>query len=300
VNNGTYVLTAVATDNNGLKDTSAAINMQIEATSFGPVADAYVRNGTYANNNYGTITSMVVKSDAISYFREAYLRFDYSSYTGSSVNSAQFKIYVSGVNASPSRIVSVYGIVDTAWGETTITYNNQPTEGGTFIGNDTISNTSGIWYTRDVTSYINSQLAAGHKKVSFRLINNGAASSTNDVTFSTREAAANNPQLVFTQPGSMANVIAWGSGTARDVSAGSFNPVVYPNPSATTFNLVITGIDGPVGTDIRVIDRYGRIVESIKMTTGSTIQFGNDLRSGTYFVEVCHGINRKVLRVIKL
>jgi len=303
VANGSYALTAVATDNNGLTTTSSAINIQVKATSFAPAADAYVRNGTYANTNYGTDTILEVKNDSkTSFYRESYLRFDYSSYTGSSVGSATLKLYVSSVNTDPSRVVSVYGITDTTWGETSITYNNQPTEAGTFIRNDTISNTSGVWYSFDVTSYINSQLAAGHKRVSFRLINNGAVSSKGSVTFNSREASSNNPQLVFTPNNQLPMVsspmVSVTTQVAREES--NFGVKLYPNPSATTFKLEIPGTDGSAGTDLRIINVHGRTVKVLSMASGSTIQFGNDLRPGIYFVEVLQGINKKVLKIIKL
>lgn len=40
------------------------------------LADAYVRNGTYAGTNYGTLPDLIVKSDAVSYARKSYVKFD--------------------------------------------------------------------------------------------------------------------------------------------------------------------------------------------------------------------------------
>jgi photosystem II stability/assembly factor-like uncharacterized protein len=299
---GSYTLTAVATDNNGLTTTSAAVNIQAEIATFTPVADAYVRNGTYASTNYGTATTLVVKNDGTSYYRESYLRFDFSNFTGTSVANAKLKLYVSTVNTAASRIVSVYGITDNTWGETTITYSNQPTEAGTLIGNDTISNVSGLWYQLDITSYINSQLAAGNKIVSLRLINNGAASSNGDVTFNSREASSNNPQLVFTPQGQspMDTFAPLLSANTVDPNNNGFDVKVYPNPSATAFKLAFTGADASAKTDIYITDLYGRTVKTFSVAPGSTIQFGNDLRPGNYFVVVWQGKNKKVLKIIKL
>lgn len=49
-----------------------------------PVADSYVRGGTYANTNYGTDASLQVKyaTDA-SFTRESYLRFDLTALASS-------------------------------------------------------------------------------------------------------------------------------------------------------------------------------------------------------------------------
>lgn len=305
---GTYALTIVATDNNGFISTSAVVNIQAEVTAFGPNADAFVRGGEYANANYGTATTLVVKNDRSANYRESYLRFNYSGYTGSSVGSAILKLYVSAVDADPSRVISVYGVPDNTWSETGITYNNQPTSTGTLIGNDTINNTNGLWYQLDVTSYIDSQLAAGQKTVSFRLIDNGALSKNSGVTFNSREASVNNPQLVFTpQSSTMQGLADTPTHPATEIMppgantslSNLFDVTAYSNPSASSFSLQFKNADGSAKTDLRVVDVSGRTVKLMSMAPGSDVRFGNELRPGTYFVEVVRGKDRKVLRLIK-
>ncbi len=174
---GSYSLTARATDNLGGISTSAIVEITInsapQSLTMNPIADAFVRDGAFASTNYGTLSTLDVNNDDRSYFRESYLRFDYSSFMGATVNSAKLRVYVTRVNTDPSRAVSVYGIPNITWGESTITWNNQPSETGALLGKYTVRNTSGIWYELDVTAYINSQLAIGNKAISFRLINEG-------------------------------------------------------------------------------------------------------------------------------
>lgn len=166
------------------------------SVSYEPIADSYVRDGAYAGTNYGTEATMMVKADASGYARKSYVKFNYGTFGGSSAASAKVKVYVPAVNTDASRTVKLYGTADESWSETGITWNNAPA-GTTLIGSVVIGNTVGTWYEFDVTSYINSQMS--DKLVSFLLVKEGAASSKGDVSFNTKEAASNKPQLVLTQ-----------------------------------------------------------------------------------------------------
>lgn len=166
----------------------------IKQVTVGTVADSYVRDGTYASTNYGTATAMVVKADATGYNRISYMKFDYSAFTDTASSSATLKFYVPSANTDATRTISVYGITDTTWGETTITWNNMPTA-GTKLGTVTVSNQAGQWYQFDASSYIQSNMAT--KKVSFRLVNEGTPSASNDFSINSKEAASNGPQLTI-------------------------------------------------------------------------------------------------------
>ncbi|WP_029280587.1 Ig-like domain-containing protein, partial [Pedobacter borealis] len=81
---GTYALTAKATDNSGGITVSGAVNITIntpQALAVNPIADAFVRDGSLADTKYGAATTLEVKKDGSSFFRQSYLRFDYSSFT---------------------------------------------------------------------------------------------------------------------------------------------------------------------------------------------------------------------------
>jgi hypothetical protein len=159
-----------------------------------PVADSYGRDGSYANTNYGTDTTMVVKKDGSGYNRKSYARFNFGAFGGSSATLAKFRVYVANVNTDATRTVKIYGTSDETWSETGITWNNAPA-GTTLINSITVTNTGGVWYEIDVTSYVNSQFS--DKVVSFLLINEGTASAKDDVSFASKEAATGKPELVI-------------------------------------------------------------------------------------------------------
>jgi hypothetical protein len=86
-------------------------------------ADAYVRNGTYANTNYGGATTLPVQNYVVGQSRENLLRFDTSSIRGEIVYAEVRLMAVSGT--SPIAIAAAPLLSD-AWSETGVTWNNKP------------------------------------------------------------------------------------------------------------------------------------------------------------------------------
>ncbi len=152
-----------------------------------------MRDGTYATTNFGSATTLAVKSDATSYKRNAHLKFDLTPVA--TVSAATLKLYVSSVNSDPTRTISVYSATTAGWSEGTVTWNTAP---GllNLITTFTVTNTPGTWYNLDLTGYIQGKKAAGVNAISFVLTNTGATGSTNDLSFASKEAATGDPQLV--------------------------------------------------------------------------------------------------------
>ncbi|GAA0542988.1 hypothetical protein GCM10009415_26370 [Chitinophaga japonensis] len=75
---------------------------------------------------------------------------------------------------------------------------------------------------------------------------------------------------------------------------------VSPNPSSDYFELVPAGSnDKPIM--INILDIYGRIVEyHQKVAPGSTLQVGQSLSPGNYFVEMLQGSERKTVKIVKV
>lgn len=260
---------------------------QPEKDTIGTIADAYVRDGNFANNNYGANTTMQVKSDASGFTRNSYLKFDYNSFIGSNAASALLRVYASSVNTDASRVVSVYGITDTSWGESTITWNNKPVA-GTLLGTFTITNQAGVWYEFDVTSYIQNNMST--KKVSFRLVNEGAAGSKNDVTFNTKEAGSSRPQLVISgsaQPGGRIRTPASGMTLSGQVATQSL--MAYPNPVRGILHLQAPE---PKGV-IRLIDLTGKVLQQVLVTNTNVTMNVQAVCAGMYLISYC--INNKVV-----
>jgi uncharacterized delta-60 repeat protein len=166
------------------------------AKTLNPTADAYVEDGSNAGKNFGTASQLVVKKSGTSGDnRLTYLKFDLSSV--SSINSVKLNLFGELNNTQQTDLVTqVFSVADTSWSETGITFNNKPAAGSSALASATILDTTPRTYTWDVTSYVKSQFAAGHKVVSFVLEN--AANSNPAVLFNSREAGSNKPALVVT------------------------------------------------------------------------------------------------------
>jgi hypothetical protein len=75
--------------------------------------------------------------------------------------------------------------------------------------------------------------------------------------------------------------------------------IVYPNPTAKSFNLVIKTASLIQSATAKVYDIQGRAIKTIEVLTNKAVNFGNHLKAGVYFVEVKEGENTKTVRVVK-
>jgi hypothetical protein len=164
-----------------------------QATTLFPVADSYVRDGAYADINYGLADALVTKTDVgTGYTRWSYLKFDLSAVTGS-INSAVLRLNGAISNTRNSNLtVVVYPVADTTWSETGITWNNRPAAGATVLATVTVTNTTAQYYEWDLTAYMQ---AAARGLVSIVL--QDPQNSTDYIRWSSRQATANVPQLVI-------------------------------------------------------------------------------------------------------
>ncbi|TSA54380.1 MAG: DNRLRE domain-containing protein, partial [Planctomycetaceae bacterium] len=150
--------------------------------------DTYVRDGAYADTNYGTETTMAIKENATAgYTRRSYVRFDLSSITGT-VTDAKLRLYVNRRDASTTHGCNFIG---DSWYEGSLTWNNRPATGSRL---DTVSVPSaGNWIEFDVTSQVATE-AAGDDEISLMIWEPTATTYT---LYDTREGT-NDPQLVIT------------------------------------------------------------------------------------------------------
>jgi len=183
-------------------DTPAA-NMTYTATyklatikTLSAIADAYVRDGSFASTNYGTASELVTKTSAPGYQRVTYLKFDLTSI--STITNAKLRLFGKLSASTTGGIATgVYAASATpAWTESSLTWNARPLPTGSALATRTISDTTARWYEWDLTSYLKQQKALG--KSSVTLILKNPASTANYCTFNSRQAASNGPQLVIT------------------------------------------------------------------------------------------------------
>jgi parallel beta-helix repeat protein len=163
---GVFVLTAVAVDIYGVAASASVTNITVNA-NLPAMADAHVRDGSYSNANYGTVSVMEVQtSTGTGTNRDTYFKFDVSNIS-SNISSAQLKVFAA-VSTTGTVTNTVYAVTNTSWGETTITWSNKPAR-GTALRTNTISGTNGNWYLYDVTTYVRTNRAAGRTNISFAL-----------------------------------------------------------------------------------------------------------------------------------
>jgi len=133
-----------------------------------PLADAFVRNGSYAAKNYGSDTSLIVKGTATSgTSRISYLKFSLSGI--SNVTSAKLRLYGRNTENTSGINLSVYGVNADSWAENSIYFNIAPGASTSALSTVSVNNTR-KYYEFDVTGYVKTQ-ATGDKIVSFLIKN---------------------------------------------------------------------------------------------------------------------------------
>jgi fibronectin type 3 domain-containing protein len=180
-----YVVTTVA------GATESANSNQIAASCTGgitqsPTADAYTLS-SQPTRNLGSGYYVAVSGSSTA-SEESFLTFPVSA--GGAIASAQLKIYKLNGAADTE---TVYGISPGSWTELGVTWNNQPSlVGATTVGTLSVT-TANQYYTVDVTSYVQQQIAAGATSVSFAI----TSSATGQIPYLAREYGSNGPQLVL-------------------------------------------------------------------------------------------------------
>jgi hypothetical protein len=178
----------------GVTGTAAVTVASTSVTTLGPVADAYVRDGTSANTNFGTATTLLVKSASTAGTnRHSFLRFDTTPAAGS-VQKATLRLF--GNHSTGTTLDSAWAVSSNTWTETGITWNNQPALGAKQGGSVSITTTA-MYYEFDVTAFVQSQRSAGVNLVSLAVTMDAPTTNAPD-TFNSREAASNPPQLMVT------------------------------------------------------------------------------------------------------
>ena len=167
--------TATSTVTTTPSQTSTAASQQ---STFIPVADAYVNEGS-PTSNYGGITAL--RADTSPLVR-SYLRFDVQGLSGT-ITRATLRIFT---NSSSIAGFEVHNVTDNTWTELTINHSNAPVMDGVAATSGTFG--AGTWMTVDITPLITGN-------GSFNI----ALTTTSSTAFSlaSREAGANAPQLII-------------------------------------------------------------------------------------------------------
>lgn len=159
--------------------------------------DAYVRDGTYANQNFGSHPSMIVRGTSLtSYSRRGYLKIDTSAVPGD-VSKVVLRFsagrWAGAFSTSPVQFFPTTN----GWTQSGITWNNAPAATGPAIGSVTIAGTpyTQSWYTVDLTSYVKAERAAGRPVVSLLV---RAAGDTDGADLYSTEGGPSAPEVQIT------------------------------------------------------------------------------------------------------
>jgi hypothetical protein len=166
----------------------------ITSTVLTPTADTYVRDGTYANTNFGTTSTLQVKTTSNTGFnRNAYFAFNLNGV--SSISRATLRICVD-TNDGTKVPLDVFTSTP-LWSEDKMNWNNQPgfSTSPLNLASVLVNGTQYIWYEFDVTNYVQTQKLGGAAAISFTLHSKNNAG--NNINLISREASINQPQLVI-------------------------------------------------------------------------------------------------------
>lgn len=166
-----------------------------KSTVLGATADTYVRDGSYADTNFGGETTMVVKNQNSlnsSWSRKSLLNFNVSGVTGP-VSTAVLRVYGKMSETGTSQTVQAFGLSSDTWTETGATWNTAPGLGAA-LGTGTVTTTSD-WVDLDVTSAVQAAKSSGSSTVSLAVYEPLNVSGLG-VSLNSRENSTNQPRLV--------------------------------------------------------------------------------------------------------
>lgn len=182
--------------NTSLMDFTASVSI---VTTVNSIADAYVQDGSAANTNFGTATTMLVRTDNQTnngLNRDAYLMFDVDGVSGS-ISSVKLRFFAA-LSQAGSKTTAAYSVNSTTWiesGSNSITWNNKPPR-QSLLANVVVSGTTFATYDIDVTNYVRDEKLAGRNRVS--LVLHDPSPVNTHFTLNSREAATNKPRLIVT------------------------------------------------------------------------------------------------------
>jgi hypothetical protein len=232
--------------------------------------------------------------------RETYVTFDLSSLSGP-VTAATLKIFGRTESSSDANVgVGAYAVSNTTWTESAITWNNKPASASSALATATVTDATGRYYNWNITSYIQSEIAAGRTKVSLVLKNQQTTSGR--LIWNSKETGSNAPQLSITTSSTLAAARqATGEVIPPATTTNPFNS--FPNPFRE--NSTITFIlDKPAHTNLAVYDITGK---QVAVLVNSLLQEGNHkavfnangLPAGVYTLKLLYNgkiITKKLLK----
>ena len=156
--------------------------------------DAYIRGGSFSDDNFGSLTDLVIKDNNNDEFsREAYLQFDISELAGFDVQRAIVRLYANRIDESLQ--IALHRITANNASESDISWNNTADEGDEVAVTSVFSSAGPRYYEWDVTDYLQEEVGFN----TFNILIKERNAIDEFVEFNSREASSNPPQLVITR-----------------------------------------------------------------------------------------------------
>jgi uncharacterized delta-60 repeat protein len=220
------------------------------STTIAPdVADASVRNDTYADTNFGAAPELYIQDPTAGNDQQiTFMRFNLSGI--SVINSATLELNGSLQTAGdPSVSAAAFAVANTTWAEGTgvgtigvtadgITWNTQPAIGAAISGaTATIASASPQIVDFNLTSYLQAQLNDGNTLVSIAI--QSSTPSADYAQFDSKEGGTA-PQLVIDDTPPSAPTASLSATTSNVTSGGTAETVVaeYTGPAAIQLNTI--------------------------------------------------------------
>jgi hypothetical protein len=215
-----------------------APNINAGTLFLSPAADATIRGGAYAGNNFGTANTLSVKNDSSAdNTRQAYLRWDLTGLT-QTVYQARLSLTPVGVGTNAIEH-GVAVATSNGWSETAITWNNQPGGGERFANWIAATNAP---VSINVTPQVLDALA-NDKQLSLQLFSVRNVGAAGSVDYASREYSdpGSRPQLILSLLGAPPVISAITNRTvAVNASIGPI-PFTIGDPDAATSALSLSG-----------------------------------------------------------
>ncbi|KAA6436775.1 DNRLRE domain-containing protein [Dyadobacter flavalbus] len=266
-----------------------------------PVADSYIRDGTYSNVNFGDVTMLDIKNNAsdLSAKRSSYLRFQLPP--AAAVTSAKLRIYGHNHENTKSISVHAYGVNNDTWAENGIVKNNAPTASTASLGYVAV-NDAYKYYEIDVTSYVKAQQQSGETLVSLLLADPNNRNTR--VVFNSKESSSNPPQLIVqTSPVVTSNTRLNQEEISLSSEAEPEPSSVYPNPVRKQFSVQVSSKHSE-DISFDLLNSSGQsyqLVAAQKATAGQKAEVdisGLSLNSGIYLLKIQSAAATEVIKLL--
>ncbi|NEE02439.1 CBM96 family carbohydrate-binding protein [Phytoactinopolyspora halotolerans] len=158
------------------------------------IADAYVRGGDYSALNYGDSNKLLIKEASADYRRWAYMKFDLAGENHNEITAVRLRLNAAVKSGDHSIWVSAYGVPNTSWIETGITWANKPALDSHVQSSRPVAGPAAE-FEWDVTDWVLAELESGRTVVSLAIL---CPSANNEVVMvdAREDSSGIGPQLL--------------------------------------------------------------------------------------------------------